>query len=208
MHFHIHDAGVSMNTNSWLNPLLEKRSSDTEGSGIFAREEIKKDERLAIFGGKVMLIDEMYQIPPGMQRFTMQIEERFVLGPTGDMAEDTDFFNHSCDPNAGFSGQVFLVALRDIRAGEEITFDYAMTVSESVGSDMVFSMDCSCGSPRCRKTITEQDWMLPELQERYRGHFSPYIQAKIENLDGNRPADRVREEAVIPGGKKAGVLLR
>jgi hypothetical protein len=50
--------------------------------------------------------------------------------------------------------------------------------------------------------------MLPELQERYRGHFSPYIQAKIENLDGNRPADRVREEAVIPGGKKAGVLLR
>jgi hypothetical protein len=197
-----------MNTNSWLDPRLEKRSSDTEGSGVFAREDIKKDERLAIFGGKIMLIDEVYRIPHGMQRFTMQIEERFVLGPTGDCAEDTDFFNHSCDPNAGFSGQVFLVALRDIRAGEEITFDYAMTVSESVGSDMVFSMDCACGSPRCRKTITEQDWMLPELQERYRGYFSPYIQAKIENPGGNPSGDRVTKEAIIPGGKKAGVLLR
>lgn len=197
-----------MNTNSWLDPRLGKQCSDTEGSGIFAREGIKKGERLAIFGGKIMLIDEMYQIPPEMQRFTMQIEERFVLGPTGDCAEDTDFFNHSCDPNAGFSGQVFLVALRDIRAGEEVTFDYAMTVSESVGSAMVFRMDCACGSPRCRKTITEQDWMLPELQERYRGHFSPYIQAKIENLNKNPSENPVHEEAVIPGGKKAGVLLR
>jgi len=197
-----------MNTNSWLNPRLEKRSSDTDGSGIFARENIRKDERLAIFGGKIMLIDDMYKIPREMQRFTMQIEERFVLGPASDCAEDTDFFNHSCDPNSGFSGQVFLVALRDIPAGEEITFDYAMTVSESVGSDMIFHMDCACGSPRCRKTITEQDWMLPELQERYKGYFSPYIQDKIEKLDGNRSGDRVNEGVMVSGGKKAGVLLR
>ncbi len=174
-----------MITHSWLDPHLEKRSSETDGSGIFAREDIRKGERLAIFGGKIMLIDEMYQLHPVMQRYTMQIEERFVLGPAGDHAEDSDFFNHSCDPNSGFSGQIFLVTMRDITAGEEITFDYAMTVSESVGSDMIFRMDCVCGSPRCRKTITEQDWQLPELQDRYRGYFSPYIQDKIGKLNGN-----------------------
>ncbi len=171
-----------MNTHSWLNPNLEKRNSDAHGWGIFAKADIRKDERLAIFGGKIMLIDDMYQIPENMQAYTMQIEERFVLGPASIIPEDTDFFNHSCDPNSGFRGQVFLVAMRDIKAGEEITFDYCMTVSESAGSDMVFEMNCTCGSPHCRKTITEQDWMLPELQVRYKGYFSQYIQDKTEKL--------------------------
>ena len=154
-----------------------------------------------------MLIDEMHQIPEEMQRYTMQIEDRFVLGPAGTVPEDTDFFNHSCDPNSGFKGQVFLVAMRDIIAGEEITFDYGMTVAESVGSDMIFAMDCSCGSPRCRKKITEQDWMLPDLQLRYKGYFSPYIQDKIENLNETRFGMPVNGEVIIPDNTKAGLFL-
>jgi len=187
-----------MTINSWLHPNLEKRCSATQGCGIFAKADIRKGERLAIFGGKVMLIDDMYQLPADLQSYTMQIEERFVLGPAGSVAEKTDFFNHSCDPNSGFSGQIFLVAMRDIKAGEEITFDYAMTVSESVGSDMVFCLTCSCGSPLCRGTIMEQDWMLPELQERYNGYFSPYIQEKIERRKEERPEELVSSEENIP----------
>jgi hypothetical protein len=197
-----------MITNSWLHPALEKRKSDTQGWGIFARADIRKDEKLAIFGGKIMLIDEMYRIPAEMQRYTMQIEDRFVLGPADTVPEDTDFFNHSCDPNSGFKGQVFLVAMRDIRAGEEITFDYGMTVSESVGSNMTFEMDCACGSPRCRKTITEQDWMLPELQDRYRGYFSQYIQEKIDRLDEIRFGELVIGEVITPEDNETGLLLR
>lgn len=191
-----------MNSGSWLNPLLEKRCSDTDGCGIFARADIRQGERLAIFGGRIMAIDDMYGIPAQMQRFTMQIEERFVLGPASDIPEDTDFFNHSCSPNSGFFGQIFLVAMRDIGAGEEITFDYGMTVSESVGSDMVFSMNCACGSPLCRGTITEDDWKLPELQERYRGYFSPYIQEKIERMN-KKPFELAGKDAVVPEEKDA-----
>jgi hypothetical protein len=194
-----------MITHSWLHPCLEKGCSDTLGWGIFAKEELRKDERLAIFGGKIMLIDEMYQIPENMQSYTMQIEERFVLGPAGSVPEDTDFFNHSCDPNSGFKGQVFLVAMRDIKAGEEITFDYCMTVSESVGSDMIFAMDCSCGSSRCRKIITEQDWMIPELQVRYKGFFSPYITDKIEKLNQHGAGELINIS--IPEERKAGTIL-
>jgi hypothetical protein len=171
-----------MATGSWLNPHLEKRRSVTQGFGIYATKDLVKGERLAIFGGMVMPIDEMYQLPEDLQKYTMQIEERFVLGPAA-VPEDTDYFNHSCDPNSGFKGQIFLVAMREIKAGEEITFDYCMTVSESVGSDMVFSMECRCGSPDCRKTITEQDWRRPELIARYKGYFSQYIQDKIDSLD-------------------------
>jgi len=109
----------------------------------------------------------------------MQIEERFVFGSRGHEAEDTDYFNHSCDPNCGFRGQIFLVAMRDIAPGEEVTFDYAMIVSPSEYSDIVFEMECGCGSEHCRKNITEEDWRLPELRKRYSGFFSQYLEDRI-----------------------------
>jgi SET domain-containing protein len=164
---------------SWLNPKLEVRTSAAHENGVFAREAVSAGERLAIFGGDVMLIDEINDLPQRLQGYTMQIEERFVLGNRS-VIEDTDFFNHSCEPNAGFKGQIFLVAMRCILAGEEVTFDYAMVVSESVGSDVVFEMNCSCGAPTCRRLITENDWNRADLRKKYRGYFSEYLREKIE----------------------------
>lgn len=165
---------------NWLNPKLEVRNSKIGGRGVFAKENIIRGTRLAIFGGKLMLIDEIRNLPEPLQEYTMQIEERFALGPPQNSTEpdETDFFNHSCEPNGGFKGQMFLVAMRDIIKNEEITFDYAMVVSESVGSDFVFEMECKCGSSNCRKKITENDWKLPEIQKKYYGFFSQYLQEK------------------------------
>jgi len=164
---------------SWLNPKLEVRTSPTHEKGVFARETVSAGERIAIFGGDVMFIDEINHLPEHFQDYPMQIEERFLLGSRS-VIEDTDFFNHSCDPNAGFRGQIFLVAMRRIFAGEEVTFDYAMVVSESVGSDIVFEMNCRCGAPTCRRVITEHDWERADLRKRYQGYFSQYIREKIE----------------------------
>jgi SET domain-containing protein len=164
---------------SWLSPKLEVRSSPTHERGVFAREAIAAGERVAILGGEVMLIDEINHLPEHLQGYTMQIEERFVLG-SHTINDDTDFFNHSCEPNLGFKGQIFLVAMRSIVADEEVTFDYAMVVSESVGSDIVFEMPCRCDSPRCRGVITEHDWKRADLRERYLGYFSEYLREKIE----------------------------
>jgi hypothetical protein len=167
---------------SWLNPKVEARKSEKHGKGAFARESIYKGERLAILGGDIMWIDEINNLPEALSDYPMQIEERFVLGSRDSLEpEDTDFFNHSCNPNIGFKGQIFLVAMRDIKTDEELTFDYAMVVSESVGSDIVFKMECTCGSENCRKTITEYDWTLPQLQKRYKGYFSEYIKEKIRD---------------------------
>ena len=157
--------------NSWLNSKAKVNNSKSHGKGIFAVENIKKGERIAIFGGSIMHIDEIDDLPENIQEYPMQIEERFVLGSKSPTPEDVDYFNHSCDPNCGFHGQIFLVAMRDIEKGEEITFDYGMIVSESVGSDAVFEMDCNCGSPICRKKITENDWKIPKLREKYKQWF-------------------------------------
>ena len=175
-----------MNIHSWIHPGLEDRESRIHGKGVFATRSIGALERLAVLGGDIMLIDEINDLPEGLQDYPMQIEERFVLGSRAERApEDTDYFNHSCDPNAGFRGQIFLVAMRAIESGEEITFDYAMVVSKSEGSDIVFEMDCTCGMPSCRKHITESDWMIPDLQERYFTFFSQYLQEKVEALRRN-----------------------
>lgn len=165
--------------NSWLNPKVEVRKSKLHNKGVFAKENIKSGERLAIFGGSVMLIDEINNLPENAQEHTMQIEERFVFGNKTSIPDDTDYFNHSCNPNSGFHGQIFLVAMRDIAMGEEITFDYALVISESIGSDIIFEMECNCGSSNCRKKITEDDWKIPELRARYNGYFSEYIKQKI-----------------------------
>ncbi|MGA2261080.1 MAG: SET domain-containing protein [Acidobacteriota bacterium] len=173
-----------MSTHSWIHPSLEIRESKIHGKGVFATTCIKASERLAIFGGDIMLIDEINNLAESMQDYPMQIEERFVLGSREERtSEDTDYFNHSCAPNAGFKGQIFLVAMRDIEKNEEITFDYSMVLSQSVGSDIVFTMECQCGSESCRKMISEEDWKKPELQKKYRGFFSEYISEKIEETN-------------------------
>ena len=84
------------------------------------------------------------------------------------------FINHSCDPNVGFAGNVVLVAMRDISADEELTTDYAMFDSSDE------EMECCCSAEQCRKVIHGQDWLLPELQGRYRGYFSRYLEDRFQ----------------------------
>ncbi len=55
--------------------------------------------------------------------------------------------NHSCDPNTAFAG-LNLVAVRDIRAGEELTVDYATFYDRHMTP-----FDCTCGSASCRGRI-------------------------------------------------------
>ena len=158
---------------SWLNPNLEARESESHGYGVFARQNIAINQWLAVFGGHIMkLADE----PAG--NYAMQIADDLVIGsPSIALNDPAEFFNHSCNPNSGLKGQILLVALRDILAGEQVCFDYAMTLNLA---NHCFA--CHCGSSHCRGVVTGEDWKLPELQQRYDGYFSWYIQEKINRL--------------------------
>ena len=169
---------------SWINPSLEIKNTSV-GNGIFTRMPIQKNDRLAIFGGYIMPANEEPHFADSHGDFALQIDESFVIGFRYSVElEDTDYFNHSCHPNAGIKGQIFVVAMRDIAPGEEITFDYAMVLHKSAGVPL-YEMTCSCGSENCRGTITDNDWRLPELQKRYNSWFSWYLQEKIDGLKEN-----------------------
>ena len=77
----------------------------------------------------------------------------------------------------GASGE-WGAAMRDIEAGEELTHDWATT------DDDRYEMACRCGAACCRGTITGQDWRRPDLQEKYRGYFSWYLERRIDRGEG------------------------
>lgn len=170
----------SLSKLNWLNPKISLAGTSRCGQSQVAGDEISKGEVLVMFGGHVLTMEEFYSLPPRIQEFPYQISEDpdLVLGPVNDgELHNGEFFNHSCDPNTGFKSEICLVAMREIRAGEELTFDYAMCTTSDFGN-----MKCDCGSRNCRGYIKGDDWKISELQERYRGYFQPYIQAKINRL--------------------------
>lgn len=88
-----------------------------------------------------------------------------------------NYVNHCCHSDmAWYEGDDLLVAMRDIRAGEEICYDYALTENHP---DFAFP-ECLCRAAKCRGRITGNDWMIPELQEKYGRHFLPHVLRSID----------------------------
>jgi len=164
---------------SWWLPCLEVRDSPIDGKGVFTKEAIRKDTVVIKWGGIVLTHDEFYG-GKGLAHTNVGIDEGIFLAEPADkeMTVD-DYMNHSCDPNLWLIDEVTLVAKRDIEAGEELTIDYAIELS-----DISYAMKkpCNCGTARCRKQVTGLDWQLPIVQETNRGHFSPFIQRRIEKF--------------------------
>jgi len=162
----------------WISAKLEGRGVLGKGAhGVFARERVDAGEILAVFGGDVMRLDDVVALPPERRRLALQVDDDAFLvsvheGPA-------DWINHSCDPNSGLRGQVVLVALRAIEAGEEVCYDYAMSDGSPYDE-----FACECGAVGCRGRITGDDWRRPELQLRYAGHFSAYLSARIASRHG------------------------
>jgi hypothetical protein len=130
-----------------------------------------------------MTLQEEAKLPQSLQDAGVQIASDLVLSPppggSSEFVGGIGNVNHCCEPNAGFHGQIFVVAIRDIIRGEEVTFDYAMCLGDSRNA-APYRLQCHCGSARCRGWITDRDWTISGLQTRYRGFFQPYLQARIE----------------------------
>jgi hypothetical protein len=171
---------MSKHPSSYLSSKLEGRpKADGNGNGIFAQQPIRKGELVAVFGGVVYEWDAFIRLPNHERSLCIQVEDRHFLVPRP--IGKGDYVNHSCNPNAGLSGQIALVAMRDIRPGEEVCFDYAM--SDTMPYD---EFECGCGSPNCRGRVGGSDWQKAELQKRYAGYFSPHVQRRIESLQKDR----------------------
>lgn len=164
---------------SFVSSKVELKESNI-GKGLFAKEKILKDEIVVDFSkgpGKILKDKEFKKFFDSGYDYGIQVEEDAIFAATGDEElEEADFINHSCNPTCGIKDSLKIVAMRDIEIGEEITFDYAMSESTP------YSIKCECGSKNCRKLITGDDWKITELQKKYKGYFSNYLQKKIDSF--------------------------
>jgi len=152
---------------------------------VFAVGLIRAGEIVTAFGGYMLAGEQFSALPSDQQIHSLQIADDLFLACPLD-TEDADLFNHSCEPNLGISGSVMLVAMRDIEAGEELTFDYAMC-----DADDYDEFECACGTATCRRKVTGNDWMSPAIQNRYQGWFSTYLERRITELRKSRLTDRL-----------------
>jgi len=188
---------------SFVHRYVVARASHLGGMGLFATgtilagevvswEYAEKYEGLSDNrpGNKIMTLVEMHERWPKREDFEKfmgwfyQIEEDEFVGP---LHEDyiciTTYQNHSCDPNTWWYDDFTLVARRDIHEGEEVTFDYGSSESQPNPA----MEGCLCGSPLCRGEVTPNDYLLPELQERYQNHFMPYLYRRILKAKNQLP---------------------
>lgn len=163
----------------WLDPRVVVRPSRIEGLGLFATAPIRLGEAVGMLGGRVIDDEELGQIARTREKYnSAAIDEGVNL-----LLEDDELIargNHSCDPNLWMRDAFTLEARRDIAVAEEVTVDYGLQTA------VEWEMPCNCGAPRCRKIIRGTDWRLPDLQRRYAGHFSPFLNARIAALPGHR----------------------
>jgi len=159
----------------WLTPKAKVFKSKIFGYGPFAIKNIKKGELIRVTGGLVVPKKDIkrFQKIWGFAA-EVQVDDNFFLCPSSrDETKETGLFNHSCNPNVGFLDSIRIIAIRNIKKGEELTLDYAMFG----GAFEPFK--CKCGSSNCRKIITPDDWKRKDIQERYCEYFSPYLKEKI-----------------------------
>jgi SET domain-containing protein len=157
---------------SYISPKAAKgRESSIEGRGLVAVAPIGAGEVVAIKGGHIIDTATLNSLPERLRESDIQISDGFHLA-----ALDEDefepvmlFLNHSCEPNVGFCGNIVLVAMRDIAAGEELATDYALF------DDYDGEMQCRCQTSSCRGMIGGRDWQRPELQRKYGSYFSAYL---------------------------------
>ena len=158
----------------WISSKAEARKSPIHGLGVFAKEKISAGEMVGVLGGVIVPKSEIREYWDLMTHVGIQFNEDFFIVPTthADL-EQKGVYNHSCDPNIGFSSSISFVAIRDIEPGEELTFDYAF--NETYHD----SFQCECRATNCRKIVGPDDYMLPGMQERYGKYFSPYIKKRL-----------------------------
>jgi len=168
---------------SYRSPKTEVRESKIHGRGLFAIANIAKDEIVAVKGGHIVDGKTLREkITPVFGPVEIQIDDDLFIAPVTEEGRELSmlYLNHSCDPNLGMRGEIIFVAMRNIQAGEELTHDWAMTDNDD------YFVECNCGTPDRRKTLTGKDWQRPDLQKRYAGYFSAYLARKIALLEVRR----------------------
>lgn len=158
------------------------------GKAVFAAVDFAEGDRIVKFTGKRFRADQVPSLMRGGSDRYVQVTPAHYMGPSGRI---DDLINHSCSPNAGlrFTDEgVYLVAIKPIAPGDEISWDYSTTLAESN-----WHMICQCRSPECRRVIGNFETLSPEQQEWFRARnlVAPYLRRR-DSVEGPQARPEVK----------------
>ncbi len=148
---------------------IEARRSEIHGNGVFATAAIAKGERIIRYKGELRTHDEVDadygDIEEDGHTFLFTLNDHYVIDANikGGVAR---WINHSCDPNCEavveeddkgrpHKDKVFIEAIRDIRAGEELTYNYGIVLDERHTPKLKKLWGCRCGAANCTGTMLQ-----------------------------------------------------
>ena len=148
---------------------IEARKSPIHGNGVFALKSIKKGAQIIEYTGPRMTHDEVNEGDGGDvesgHTFLFTLNDEYVIDAD---AEDTPakWINHSCDPNCEAvmeedegddrtKDRIFVYAIRNIKAGEELSYNYGITLEEKHTKKLKKIWQCLCGSKNCTGTLLQ-----------------------------------------------------
>ena len=141
------------------------KAAGKKGKGVFALKDFQKDELILYITGEVAEINN----PHSLSKY--DLDHCFPFDREGKLYkyvlpnDPWQYLNHSCNPNAGIKNNRDLVAMKPIKKGEEICFDYSMNNIDD------WTMKCHCGSKNCRKIIST----FASLDEETKKKYFPYV---------------------------------
>jgi SET domain-containing protein len=134
-------------------PRLLIRSSDIHAAGCVTLGPIRRGQKILEYDGERISKDVA-----DLRYENRVVTYLFGFGEQGDVIDGFGtamFLNHSCNPNCAteeIDGRVYVRAIRNIDAGEELVYEYNL-----YDSDPEDTADCYCGAPQCRETMYSED---------------------------------------------------
>ena len=144
--------------------LIETRHSKIHGTGVYAIAPIKKGTRIIEYLGERIShaeADRRYALKGDDDGHTfLFIASRRTVIDAGVNGNAARFINHSCAPNCETvieNSRVFIDAIRDIKPGEELGYDYQLTWESTDDPEELKLYACRCGAKKCRGTMLDKD---------------------------------------------------
>ena len=136
------------------------RNSKIHGRGVFATRKIAPETQLIEYAGQRITARQAEKRAGGdpdnpFHTFFFSLENGKVIDGGVD-GNDARWINHGCEPNCEAreeNGRVYIYALREIRRGEELFYDYRLQLDERHTPKLKQAYACRCGAPSCRQTM-------------------------------------------------------
>ncbi len=139
---------------------IQTRRSGVHGKGVFALVDLAEGEALIEYVGEVISWPEAQRRHPHdpahpNHTFYFHVDEERVIDALYG-GNSSRWINHACAPNCEAEeqgGRIFIKALRNIPAGEELNYDYGLMIDERYTAKLKAQYPCWCGAPDCRGTL-------------------------------------------------------